>query len=685
MNSTLPPCNYHCPVHTDARGYLEAITRGDYARAAALIKASNPFASVCSWVCSHPCEEACRRGAVDKPLSIRALKRFALDQAAAGAADPGTMEQGLSALRYPELWRSYAGGAPAARGRVAVVGAGPAGLTAALDLVKWGYRVTVFDRHAEPGGHLQVSLPVYRLPREAVRRDVRDIIAAGVEVCCSTEVGKDITIGELRREYDAVIIAVGLSLSRTLPLPGFDYSQVLLALPFLQNANATRPTGMGDRVLVLGGGDVAMDVARTAIRLGASGVTIACLERRWEMPAHTWEIEEALAEGVNIVPGFGPARVIVEGGLVIGLEVKEVKAVFDAAGCFSPVYNIEHRSILECDTIILAIGQQADLSFLEGSGIPFEGGRLTVDRLTSTTPAADVFACGEVAQGPGPAIAAVAGGHRAAVAVDRYLRGLGPEPTIDRHQAIGELPPAVRESLPFYPRREPRLMDALVRKKSFASLELGYVRGDAPAEAERCLRCGLGAEVKVEKCAACLTCLRVCPYGVPVINWRAYISEEACQACGICAAACPAGAITIRGLRDSDVQKAIRRVKEKSFVVFVCQRTVCHGIMPEELEQILPPEAAVIKLPTVRALQVAWILEAFEAGAAVVVVVTCPPVKCRHLGGAEGGAEHFEEELQRARRLLDNVGVGAQRLLVSTPTSGEDLLNAVKGFDLIGS
>lgn len=671
MTSALPPCNHRCPVHTDARGYLEAITRGDYVRAAVLIKASNPFASVCSWVCSHPCEEACRRGTVDQPLGIRALKRFALEQ----AAKIGPMEHGPAACRYPEQWRSYASDAPLAKGRVAVVGAGPAGLTAALDLVRWGYRVKVFDRHADPGGHLQVSLPVYRLPREAVRQDIMEIKAAGVEFCCGTEVGKDIALAQLRRDYEAVVIAVGLSLSRT--LPGFEYPQVLLALPFLQNANAGRPTGAGNRVLVLGGGDVAMDVARTAIRIGAAEVTVTCLERRWEMPAHAWEIEEALAEGVSIAPGFGPVRVIVEDNSVTGLEVKEVKAVFDAFGCFNPVYYEDRRTTLACDTIILAIGQQADLSFLEGSGIPFPGGRLTVDQ-TSATPVAGIFACGEVAQGPGPAIAAIAGGHRAAVAVDRYLRGLGPVPVIDLHESIGELPPAVRDRLPVYPRREPQLMEARVRKKSFASLELGYAGDDAPAEAERCLRCGLGAEVRAEKCAACLTCLRVCPYGAPIMNWRASISEEACQACGICAAACPAGAITVRGLRDVDVRKAIRRVKEKSLVVFVCQRTVCYGILPGELEQILPGGAAVIKLPTVKALQVGWILEALEAGAAGVLVVTCPPGNCRHLGGAS----NLEEELNRAGQLLDVVGVGARRLLISSPASGEDLHKDVNGFDL---
>ncbi len=659
MGQILPPCTDACPVHTDVRGYLAAITRRDYREAYRLIRAGNPFPSVCAWVCHHPCEDACRRAGVDAPLSIRDLKRFvveAVDRPATG------------------LPRATATGK-----KVAVVGAGPAGLTAAYDLVHLGHRAVVYDRLPAPGGQFLTSLPTYSLPREVLRRDVEEIMAAGVEIHTGTEIGKDILISRLQEEYDAVIISAGLWAERGLPLPGFGHPCVLLALPLLKAANAGVKPGIGNCVIVIGGGDVAMDVARTALRLGATDAKVVCLESRDRMPAHIWEIEDALAEGVKLFPGFGPMEVMVKGGAITGLAVRKVKTVFDRDGRFNPSFEPGAIETIPGDTVILAIGRSPDNSFLVGSNLKTgAGGCLVLDKRILTTNVEGVFACGELAEGPGPAIAAVASGHRVATVVDHYLKGEKTVPQEQETTVIGPLPVDVAEKTPRCERCQMPALTPGERKNSFMPYKLGLDEPAALYEASRCLSCGLGATVIDEKCAACLTCRRVCPYGVPVVTERAGIPAESCLACGICAATCPAGAITVGVLNEEKILGALDSLSlDANVAVFACRGTCAGnpGLVGAGKTPALA-RARIVQVPTAGAVRLEWLLKAIENGAAGVAIVACGNGQCRFAGGAAP----LDEVISRARGLLSRIGIPPERLYCCQPGEGEDPVVLLTGF-----
>ncbi|NLI12346.1 FAD-dependent oxidoreductase [Pelotomaculum propionicicum] len=641
MTEHMPPCSGACPVNTDVRGYLAAIARQDYAAASRLISASNPFPSVCAWVCPHPCEDNCRRGQVDSALSIRGLKRFAIE--AAGVIDSPC-------------------DAPAKKTgkKVAVVGAGPGGLTAAYDLARQGHSVVVYEKNSGLGGHFLTSLPTYRLPREMLKRDTDRILAAGVEARTGVEVGKDITIARLREEYDALIISVGLARSKSLPLPGADHPGVLMALPFLHRANTGESQATGERVLVIGGGDVAMDVARTAVRLGAAQVNTICLELREQMPAHAWEIEEALDEGVILINGYGPVEILTKDGKIVGVKAQKVKSVFDPGGKFNPTFEPGEFLSVPCDTVIQAVGQVPDNSFLNQSGLAVDPrGSVQTDKNTLTTSLPGVFTCGEVVTGPGPAIAAVASGHRAAQLVNSFLNGApaaGPKET----EVIGPLPGKVRELIPKQKRQAMPVLAPGSRKNNFEPFELGFDQKAALCEALRCLSCGLGARVESEKCAACLTCLRVCPYQAPVVGGPAAMPPEGCQACGVCAAFCPAGAISVANLNLSAIEDTLRAVTEETRLVLFTEQAACRELLAAAGPQMIPAlkDAAVITLPAAGALRLEWILSAFENGAARVVVAQGQKDSRHHAGSGK----YLKGVIARAKNLLEAAGIPGDRL-----------------------
>src|SRR5689334_17383049 len=357
-------CRDACPVHTDACGYVTSIAEGRYEDAYRIARAHNPFASICGRVCGAPCEGNCRRGDLDAPVSIRPLKRFVTSRFGPETGDYRVYREANNDGMLPPNRGRYE--------RVAVIGAGVSGLTVAHDLVRIGYQVTVFEADAEPGGMLTVGVPVFRLPRELVRHEIQAILSLGVELKCNMRLGRDFTIADLRRDgYKAIFLGVGLPNGRRLPLPGADAEGVIDGMDFLRAFNGGAPLPLGKRVIVIGGGNVAydvarsavrphddaLDVARSALRLSADKeVHVVCLESRQEMPADEIEVFEGAEEGIHLHNRRGPREVLVQDGKVVGLRTARCTAVFDAARRFSPTFDESRVEDIPADSVIFAIG-----------------------------------------------------------------------------------------------------------------------------------------------------------------------------------------------------------------------------------------------------------------------------------------------------------------------------------------
>ena len=530
------PCMMACPAHTNAGRYVALIAEGRFEEAYRFARDPNPLASICGRVCAHPCESACRRGEIDKPIQIRALKRFLTERHGPESKNfkPNPVEK-QPALPY----------------KVAVVGAGPVGLSAAHDLALMGYPVTIFEAAAVPGGMLYLGIPEYRLPRDVVEAQVREILETGdVTLKLNQRAGKDFTIEDLRAQgFDAVLIAVGAHRSRDLSIPGVDLDGVYKGIDFLLNVNLGYKFTIGKKVVVIGGGNVAMDVARSAarevvrqheipnedwsknigavashemvdislsaLRMGASEVHIVCIERRDEIPAALEEVEEAETEGVTIHAGYGPNRVVGKNGRVTALETVRTSRVFDENGRFNPQFVPGSESLVECDTVILAIGQAPNLDFLgKESKIELSPrGLIAVDRNNLMTSAPGIFAGGDCVFGPRLIIDSVADGKRAAVGIDEFLRGTKHADPIlevevfDMHQMITNYMEIARKSVPMLP---------LERRTGVTEVEIGFDEQTAMEEAQRCLHCWIntvfeGTEVDGSECVLCGGCVDVCP------------------------------------------------------------------------------------------------------------------------------------------------------------------------------
>ncbi len=485
------PCRAACPIHQRAPGYIALIREGRYEEAWRAIKEENPFPSICGRVCDHRCEDECSRQRVDESVSVRALKRFVADWAyAKGKTAP---------LKAP-----LAEGPP-----VAVVGSGPAGLTAARELALLGYRVTVFEALPVPGGMMRVEIPSFRLPPELIEREIDEILALGIELKLNSRVED---IGGLLEEYEALFLALGAHRGRKLPIPGADLPGVLVNTDFLRRVNLGQEVELGERVLVLGGGDVAIDVARTALRLDAKRVEMACLESREGMPAYPWEIEAAEAEGIVIHPSRAFKEIVHTKGRITGVQCLDVTFMeFDEDGRLTLETRPGSEHLLPCDTVIFAIGQDPDLGFLSDGGLEVTLRRtIAVDPKTLATEKPGVFAGGDAVTGTAFVVDAIAAGHRAARSIDRYLRGerLRGEPFLPPKVELTEEEIAQRLSLGLASRR-PRAQIATLppskAKRSFREVELGFTEEQARAEAERCLSCGL--------CSECLECEIACETG----------------------------------------------------------------------------------------------------------------------------------------------------------------------------
>jgi len=598
-------CQEACPVHTDARGYVRAIAEGRFEDAYLIARGPNPLASICGRVCGAPCEAACRRKDIDEAVSIRALKRFVMDRHTAGMSEKPTAPEELirrllrhasdrDSARQEELagfvrfLSSQSLPRNADGEKVAIIGSGPAGLAAAHDLALLGFRPTVFEMEPVPAGMLAVGIPEYRLPRELIAAEVEFIRSLGVEFICNTQVGRDVTLAELRRDHRATIIAIGMKRSRTLPLPGGDGRGVLGGVEMLREVALDKPVEIRGHVVVIGGGNVAYDVARTVVRqtgvdisrtalreAGVTSVHLCSLESLDELPADDLEILEGDEEGVVRHHSLGPKEILLDDDRrVRGVVFQRCTRVFDEAGRFAPQFDESDLTTLEADTVIWSIGQRPDLSFLaEADDVEMtERGMPRCDPETLRTTASDVFLAGDIAYGPRLLIDAVASGKQVARHVHEALRG---ERLVEETELVQiELPDYARE--PDYeklPRTRIPSLSAQERKRSQQTIvELGYDEPQAVCEGCRCLDCGVNTIFDSEKCILCGGCADVCPEvclelvsldrlgggspldetlarcldGAMPSEFSAIIKDETkCIRCALCAERCPVGAITM--------------------------------------------------------------------------------------------------------------------------------------------
>jgi heterodisulfide reductase subunit A-like polyferredoxin len=485
------PCKVECPANINVQGYVQLIKKGKYIEAVNLIRERNPLSAICGRICNHPCETKCTRNNVDSSVAIRLLKKFASDK------EMEAIESG--ALKMPEE-KPY----PAQAKKVAVIGAGPAGLTAAADLAEQGYAVTVYEAAPAAGGMLRYGIPEYRLPKKILDYEVELIRRKGIKIAYNTRIGRDIKLEQLRKDNDAVFISVGIQNSRKLGVDGEDKTGISYGVEFLRQAGDTsNPPRVKGKVVVIGGGNVAVDVARTAARLGAASVEMVCLEQRGEMPASIEEVTQTLEENIAINNGWGPKRVL-GNGKADGIELKRCTRVYDENGRFSPVYDDKDTTSLKADQIIVAIGQAMDGGINNESDIALERGIYKADKVTLQTSLKGVFAGGDDVNGASSVIRAVAAGKRAAESIDRYLQGedlLGGRFESTVKPLPEELLPSTKDKAKIA-RAEAATLPAKDRITNFDEVEGSLTEAQAIAEAERCLNCSL--------CSECLQCVGAC-------------------------------------------------------------------------------------------------------------------------------------------------------------------------------
>jgi NADPH-dependent glutamate synthase beta subunit-like oxidoreductase len=623
-----------CPVHTQAGRYVSLIAQGRYEEAYRYARVPNPFASICGRVCGHPCEPACRRGQFDLPISIRALKRFVTERHGPESRNPIDVFPERPKVTRPE--------------KVAIIGSGPAGMSAAHDLALLGYPVTVFEAAAVPGGMMHLGIPEYRLPRDVLQAQIREILDLGPELRLNMRLGRDFSLDDLRRQgYKAILMAFGLHRSRDLNLPGNDLDGVVKGIDFLLNVNLGYRFQIGKQVVVIGGGNVAIDVARSAmreqqqklmtdiagvvlpneltssemdvamkefmdvsrqaLRMGAREVHLVCLESREEMPAAEEEIEEGTLEGIKMHPSLGPKQFVGKNGKLTGLQVIRCTSVFDEQHRFNPKFAEGTETIIPCDTVILAIGQASDLSFLK----PADGiettrqGTLKIDPATLMTTAPGIFAAGDIAFGPRLIINAVADGKKAAEEIDKYIRGpeWQPKPqfvqitVLDHHKMTEQYDEYSRLAVPVIP---------LERRTGVAEVETGFTEEQARREASRCLQCWIntifeGNEATGSECILCGGCVDVCPENclqlvplrqfefsgetrqqlaatpesrvaellhlspeeLPTAEGSVMVKDETiCIRCGLCAERCPVNTITMEAFEVFDRDPNLVQIEE---------------------------------------------------------------------------------------------------------------------------
>jgi len=590
------PCRAACPVHTDAGAYVNAIAEGRSRDAYLIAREPNPFPSICGRVCAAPCESACRRGTVDAPVAIRALKRYVTEQF------------GVESFHAAAVWHEAHGAVPpATESSVGIIGGGPAGLAAAYELRLLGHAVTIYESTDRLGGMMVLGIPEYRLSRELIAREIEAIVELGIDVAFHARVGDSVSLDALLAKHDQLLLAVGTGRGRTLDLPGADQDGVVRAVEFLLNINQGYRVDLGERVVVVGGGNVAFDAARTALRAasesmdpkterdkdnvdgtpddarramtttldvaravvrqGVKSVTVIALESETEIPADPEEIEEAEAEGITILFRTGPHRFVGDGGQVSGLETIDVESVFDSDGRFAPTFIDGTERVLDADTVILAVGQSAELDFLGDRPVErTRAGGIQVDPMTLRTSDPRIWAGGDVAKGPRNLIDAVADGKRAAQSIHEVSTSvsdgepipLGMQPMRGVHVELTKRP-AYRRLATGYDAiaRQPVPSMPTDRRTGFAEVEVGYDAQAAWLESLRCLRCFDNIMLDPSLCILCGLCVDVCPTNCITIARADYLElgsesqsvllldEDQCIRCGLCVNRCPPAALSM--------------------------------------------------------------------------------------------------------------------------------------------
>jgi len=577
-------CRDGCPVNTDPRGYMLALHAGNFMEGYKIARGPNPFASICGMICGAPCELSCRRDRVDKTLTIRAQKRYLTEWYGLGKE---------AHIRSLEM--SYARGSthPTPNGlKVACIGAGVASMTAAHDLLRLGYAVDIFEMMPTPGGMLTYGVPSYRLKNDIVYNECHAIEHLGAKIYYNVKVGKDITLTELQNKYDAVFIGVGLWKSRELPIPGADAPDIIRGIDYLRVRCVDGEWKINDNMVVIGGGNVAFDVARTSVRNGAKKVTMVCLETRDEQTADEFEIEDGIEEGITIINRVAPISVERDAeGKICGLRVQQIYSLFDYTGKFAPQMIPESQYVIPCNTIALAIGQGMDNSLFDGwdkkEQLIIDRGIIKTERGTGRTTVKGIYAGGDVAFGAALFITAIRHGQETARAIDHDL--LGTTPYREYVGEFTELSP-IRDKK--YLRTKwalPTMQPPDVRIKNNNLVENNYTDEAAHEQANRCLQCHVSPVFDGNLCIKCNGCVDVCPCNclklVPVTKMNldlgegllrravdnfygvdsASMSEEEiasmgsamlkdedlCIRCGLCAEKCPTQAVTMDAMNYS--------------------------------------------------------------------------------------------------------------------------------------
>ena len=497
------PCKTACPAHIAVQGYLKLAAQGKYQEALALIRKDNPLPAICGRICNRRCEDACTRGTIDQAIAIDEVKNFLaqLDLKAETRYIPPKV--------VPTLEGEF-------HEKIAIIGAGPAGLSCAFYLAEKGYKPTVFEKNEKPGGMLRYGVPSFKLEKDVIDGEIEVIKAMGVEIKCGIEVGKDVTIQQLREQgYKAFYIAIGCQGGRKAGIPGEDTEGVMTAVDFLRTVGGNEAYPVSGNAVVVGGGNVAIDVARTAHRCGADSVTMFCLEPREKMPASEEEIAEATEEGVSLNCGWGPKEILTENGKVTGIVFKRCVSVWDESGRFSPTYDEADTKTVPCDRVFLSIGQSIQWgSLLEGTKVELgRGNGAKADSLTYQTAEPNIFVGGDVYTGPKFAIDAIAAGCEGAISIHRFVR---PHSSLtigrNRRDFVALDKENIRvDSYDNSSRQIPGRDASIDHKNSFRDARLPFTEEQVKAETARCLGCGASV-VDPNKCIGCGVCTTKCAF-----------------------------------------------------------------------------------------------------------------------------------------------------------------------------